>query len=472
MQAKDEYDDEDDLIFRRRNWSEHMVRGRLLTLACAGLLLFCADEPLHAASPQASFPLSVSPNGRYLIDSKGTPFLINGDSPWEIAWQLTKPDAEKYLENRRLKGFNAILVDGLPYSDWSDHVKETNREAHNPFVTPGDFSTPNDPYFSHMEWLVETARAKGILVLLMPADLGSRGPKFGTKDGMWYQEYKANGPAKCYQYGRYLGQRFSKHSNVLWVVGGDRDPRDVLQHIEEMARGLEETASKQLKTYHAGARSSSLFFHDAPWLDINMSYGYSDPYRFVLMDYLLQPVKPVFMGESGYEGEDLDHWGGSPQRVRRQAYWAILAGACGHMYGSKAWGLRPGWEKLLELPGAIHMSYLSGIFQSLPWHRLVPETAPAVVTAGFGRGSDRAITAWIPDGSVAITYMPSSRKITVDLKKLSGKVDAQWFDPTTGKYARIEGSPFANTAPREFTPREKNGGGDGDFLLVLSAVGK
>jgi hypothetical protein len=239
-----------------------------------------------------------------------------------------------------------------------------------------------------------------------------------------------------------------------------------------MARGLEETAPKQLKTYHAGARSSSLFFHDAPWLDINMSYGYSDPYRFVLMDYLLQPAKPVFLGESGYEGEDLDERGGSPQRVRRQAYWAILSGACGHMYGSKAWGFRPGWKDWLESPGAIHMSHLCRFFQSVPWHRLVPETANAIVTAGFALGTDRAVTAWIPDGSLAVTYMPSTRNVTVDLRKFTGKVDAQWFDPTTGKYARIEGSPFANTTQREFTPLEKNGGGDNDFLLVLSAAQK
>ena len=443
-------------------------------LGAAVLLLAVWPNIAQNTPPEqrVSFPLSVSENSRYLVDSKGLPFLIKGDSPWEIAWQLTKADAEKYLENRRLKGFNAILVDGVPYSEWSDHVKETDRAGHNPFVTPGDFSTPNDAYFSHLEWLVETAGAKGILVLLMPADLGSRGAKFATKDGMWYQEYKSNGPIKCYQYGRYLGQRFSKHPNVLWVLGGDRDPRDVQEHIEEMARGLEETAPKQLKTYHAGARSSSLFFHDAPWLDINMSYGYSDPYRFVLMDYLLQPAKPVFLGESGYEGENLDERGGSPQRVRRQAYWAILSGACGHMYGSKAWGFRPGWEDSLDSPGAIHMSHLDSFFQSLPWHRLVPETEHAVLMAGFGRGTDRAITAWIPDGSLAITYMPSTRRVTVDLKRFNRKVDARWFDPTTGKYAPIEGSPFANTTQREFTPREKNGGGDSDFLLVLSTAHK
>jgi hypothetical protein len=239
-----------------------------------------------------------------------------------------------------------------------------------------------------------------------------------------------------------------------------------------MARGLEETTPKQLKTYHAFTRSSSLFFHDAPWLDVNMAYGYSDPYRFVMMDYLLQPMKPVFLGESGYEGESNDQRGGSPQRVRRQAYWGILSGACGHCYGSRAWTFQPGWEDWLESPGSIQMSYFCGFFQSLPWHRLVPETTTTVVVAGYARGIDRAVTAWIPDGSLALTYMPSARKVTVDLKRLNGRVDAQWFDPTTGKYAPIEGSPFANATRRDFAPQGKNGGGDSDFVLILSAARK
>jgi hypothetical protein len=203
-----------------------------------------------------------------------------------------------------------------------------------------------------------------------------------------------------------------------------------------------------------------------------MSYGYSDPHGFVWMDYLLKPVKPAFLGESGYEGEDLDLRGGAPQRVRRQAYWAILSGACGHLYGSDAWDLRPGWEKWLESPGAIHMSHLRKFFDSRPWYRMAPDRPDTLITAGQDRGVHRAVTAWIPDGSLSITYMPSARKITVDLKKFRGKVDAQWFDPTSGKYATVEGSPFANTGPREFTPPMKNEGGDSDFLLLLSVAGQ
>lgn len=102
----------------------------------------------------------------------------------------------------------------------------------------------------------------------------------------------------------------------------------------------------------------------------------------------------------------------------------------------------------------------------------MPDFEHAVLKAGDERGTTKATAAWIPDGSLAIVYLPSARKITVDLRKFSGKVEAKWFDPATGKYAPIEGSPFANTTQGEFMPLEKNGGGDSDFLLVLSVAPK
>ncbi len=35
---------------------------------------------------------------------------FDGDTPWSLTAQLTKAEAEQYLENRRLKGFNTIIV--------------------------------------------------------------------------------------------------------------------------------------------------------------------------------------------------------------------------------------------------------------------------------------------------------------------------------------------------------------------------
>ena len=45
--------------------------------------------------------------------------------------------------------------------------------------------------------------------------------------------------------------------------------------------------------------------------------------------------KPVFLVETNYEFEDNQRKdGGSTNNLRRQAYWALLSGATGQIYGS------------------------------------------------------------------------------------------------------------------------------------------
>jgi hypothetical protein len=55
------------------------------------------------------------------------------------------------------------------------------------------------------------------------------------------------------------------------------------------------------------------------------------------------------------------------------------------------------------------------------------------------------------------------------MSKLAGMTAAHWYDPTTAKYINVDGSPFANSGSRQFTPPGKNGDGDADWVLVLEA---
>ena len=60
--------------------------------------------------------------------------------------------------------------------------------------------------------------------------------------------------------------------------------------------------------------------------------------------------------------------------------------------------------------------------------------------------------------------------ITVDLSAMRGPAQAQWFDPTTGTYSAVAGSPFASTGPHAFTPpATAHADGATDWLLVLTA---
>ena len=52
--------------------------------------------------------LKVSENRRFLVFEDGSPFFYLGDTGWELFHRLNKEESEKYLENRRSKGFTVI----------------------------------------------------------------------------------------------------------------------------------------------------------------------------------------------------------------------------------------------------------------------------------------------------------------------------------------------------------------------------
>jgi hypothetical protein len=46
------------------------------------------------------YPLQVAPGGRYLVDRRGTPFLIKGETAWLALVNLTEAEQERYLADR------------------------------------------------------------------------------------------------------------------------------------------------------------------------------------------------------------------------------------------------------------------------------------------------------------------------------------------------------------------------------------
>ena len=168
------------------------------------------------------FPLRVETNKRYLVDAEGNPFLLQGDSAWDLITQLTPAEAEQYLEDRRQKGFNAVIAVLIGHSFVPDPPK--NAAGVSPFIgscTVGahncDFSASNlnPAYFAHADAVISKAAEKGILVLLTPIYAGFP----GTEEG-WNQEMVANGAAKLGSYGDFLGETLQElHQHP---VGGKR----------------------------------------------------------------------------------------------------------------------------------------------------------------------------------------------------------------------------------------------------------
>jgi hypothetical protein len=431
-----------------------------------------ARETMTAPSP---FPLRMEAGKRYLVDTSGNPFPLHGDTAWLLICEVSQADAEFYLEDRRQRGFNTILVSLIE----SHFCSNSPNNYYNvpPFTVPGDYSTPNEAYFAHADWLIQKAAEKGILVLLVPSYLGYKGGEQG-----WYKKMVANGETKMRTYGRYLGHRYAGSSNILWVHGGDYDPPNKAL-VREIALGIREFDARSLHTVHNERGTVVLDFWDVTtetWLEINSVYTGGAVYLPTLMEYSRPGQMPVFFIEGRYENEKMPE--GSEQRVRVEAYQALLSGAMGHLFGNNpVWhfsgrGAYPSvpsdWKLWLNSSGAQSMTHLhSLLFASRAWWRLEPDATNVVLTGGLGSGLDRAVAARASDGSFVIAYLPSLRPITIDLTKLAGpNLNAQWYDPANGTYSPIAGSPFAASRSGFFTPPSKNASGFGDWVLVLESA--
>src|SRR5262249_12843606 len=144
---------------------------------------------------------------------------------------------------------------------------------------------------------------------------------------------------------------------------------------------------------------------------------------------------------------------GTPDVLRRQEYWSVLSGAAGQFYGNHyTWQFTDGWDQQLDTPGSTQVGYLAKLLASRPWFRLMPDPRHRNVTAGYGtfassgnvESSTYVTTAATRDGTLAISYLPLGGTISVDMARFAGRVRAQWFDPASGVYSAVSGSPFRN----------------------------
>ncbi len=412
---------------------------------------FCADAP--------AYPVRISPSRRYLADAKGVPYLIHGDTAWSLISALSAEEVEQYLANRARKGFNSLIVNLIEHK----FNGPLNRCGQAPFLVPGDLTTPNEKYFQFADWAIRKAGEHGIQVFLAPIYLGY--PSL-TDDEGWFYEALATGVEGCREWGRYVGGRYAAFDNIVWLMGGDRNPGQALDHVDAIVAGIKEFDTRHLFTAHTHPECSPVIeYAHGGWVDVNCTYTYEIVHRKLLADYNRQPVRPFFLIESSYEGEH----NSSPVQIRRQAYWAILCGGCGQFMGNNPiWLYNSSWQEAMDAQGSRDMVHVKALFASRPWYGLVPDQKHEVITAGLGefRGLDYLAAARTYDGGTVIAYVPTARTVTVELSRICAQaVRAWWFDPRTGE-SQTAGE-FAADACRQFTPPAH-----GDWVLVLDDVGR
>lgn len=428
---------------------------------------------VRPATMSPRFPLRVSENRRYLEDAAGTPFLVVGDTPWSLIAQLNEADIARYLDDRAQRGFTALIVNLLEHKFGSKAPAKLDGVA--PFLEPGDFTQPNPAYFDYAHRAVAAAGERGLSVWLCPAYLG-----WGGKDEGFFQEIKAAGRAALRGYGRFVGARFKDLPNLVWMMGGDYAlPAEERWAGEELALGLREGGAEQLMTAHGGQTSATETFGDQSWLAVDTVYRYQpDLWRPLRAAWLNEPTRPFVMIESAYEGEHQ----AAPDRIRRQAWWPMLCGACGQFFGNNPiWYFdgpgftdrksAPTWQQALDLPGSRDMARLGRLFRQYPWWRLVPDVGDRLIAAGGGDGAEKATAAHTPDWKLALLYVAGDgrgvRALTLDLSSFPGPVTARWYNPAQDAPLALHNPPLSNSPGQVLRTPGDNGTGANDWVLVL-----
>ncbi|KAA2241731.1 DUF4038 domain-containing protein [Chitinophaga agrisoli] len=440
-----------------------MLRQVLTAILCSCTLTLSAQ-------------FTISDNHRYLLRND-QPFFWLGDTAWELFHRLNREEADKYLQHRASQGFTVIQAVALAEFDG---LHTPNAYGDLP-LQQDDPTRPNEAYFRHVDYIIDKAASYGLVIGLLPT--------WGDKvwKSSWGKGPEVFNADNAKAYGKWLGQRYGKRPNIIWILGGDRNPQNE-QHVNiwrQMAAGILEGAGTQqpLITFHPqpNALGTAQWFRQDEWLSFHMfqnGHCRNTPvYDKIQAVYNLTPTKPVLDGEPLYEDHPIcfnvkDLGTSSAYDVRQYAYLDLFAGAFGHTYGCHdIWqfyspdreavnGPHVYWQAAMDLPGASQMQYVRKLMEANLLTERVPDQSlilennlPAATRIQATRGKD-----------YLYVYTAAGLPFTVQLGKINGStLNAGWYDPRNGQFTVID--KVENQGQRQFTP-PKSGYGQ-DWVLVL-----
>ncbi len=483
-------------------------------------ILLCFVLLSGAAVSQNSLPrIQVHPEKRYLQTADGQPFFWLGDTAWELFHRLNREEAVQYLETRRRQGFNLIQAvalaefDGLRTPNAYGDLPLQNLDPERLATTPGN--DPADPeqydYWDHVDFIIETAAAKGLYFGLLPA-WGDKVAHLWGDGPIIFNEKNAR------TYGKLMAERYAKHPHVVWILGGDRpavykgndgnqyDDRPVWR---SMAAGILEVAgANAFITYHCwgGENSTSQYVHDEDWMIMNTfqsGHGSREApaWDWVERDWKMTPPKPVLDMEPCYEDHPVNPWDGKWTRqrgyffgydVRARIYRGVFAGGSGVTYGNhfiwqfcdpvKNPPINNGdtvivWQKAVLAEAAGQLQFLKKLMQSRPYFSRMADQGLIL----FENGKtyvDHIRATRDAEGTYAMVYLPENKPVVIDLDKISGeKKKCWWFDPRTGKVSKAKATKYGQFEPGvrkirlvtgQFNPPQ-NGK---DWVLVIDDASK
>lgn len=250
-----------------------------------------------------------------------------GDAAWSLITQLSQADALQYLDDRKSRGFNTVLVEAMEHKFSTHNPPWLNDARAAPFANTSDFGTANAAFFDHVAWVVQQAADRGMLVIITPSYIG-----WGCADEGWCAEMRSNGTDKLYAYGQFLGRRLRNLPNIVWLNAGDHLPSTAgspsdMDLVAALINGLKNgDGGAHLHTAHWMRGTSGSEAPGVNWLDLDSIYSGAgaQTLRDALDDWgRSRGLRPTFFLEGLYE-HDNHKPGGTA--LRAQMYQPVLAG--------------------------------------------------------------------------------------------------------------------------------------------------
>ena len=215
------------------------------------LFLFLISACNNTVNVEKGLPLlKISKNGHYLVDENGNPFFWLGDTGWLLFKKLNREDAEKYLEDRKQKGFNVIQVMVLhdinnPTNIYGDSAF-INKNIATPKTTEGNSFEDTESYdfWDHADYITKLAEEKGLYMALVP---------------MWGSNAKSEyvTPERAAEYGKWIANRYKDNKNIIWLNGGDISGTDSIEVWNSLGNAINDNDPNHLITFHPRGRMQS-----------------------------------------------------------------------------------------------------------------------------------------------------------------------------------------------------------------------
>lgn len=465
--------------------------------------------------------LKISKNKRYFVKENQEAFIWLADTDWTMPQRLKWDDVEYLMQKRKTQGFTVLQIVALD--------PEQDREIRNPLgekaLMNDNLDTPNERYFEYLDWILDKAEEYGFYVLLLPV----WGELVVGHNWMGEFSEKIVTVENAYGYGKWIGNRYKERKNIIWCLGGDRQPihlgEDYRDVWRRMAEGLAEgVLQKKLKynvkdsawdeiliTYHAcheletGECSTMSYWTDEEaWISfIMLQSGHGvevKNYNLIKKEYDRKNVMPVFDGEPAYEMMPTEwpvvknfhgDW-----IVRKRAYWSLFAGSFGHTYGhGSVWCMvsekerdnirKYSWFEALDNPGAWQIKVLRDFLESRDLSGCKPCQDVLMIQNNKKIDvMDEHIQACVDnEGEFMCVYFPSGGKEVLDLSYLKNEeLQMWWFNPKDGlcysqenevtKYSNIVEVKNDNLNKRTTKIKTPTNGEKNDWICVIEVKGK